>query len=90
MAGLPLSPESVTWLVVGGVLVVVVVVVGGPNIRPSSGGGLGEPKRMSDPDFAAAGGDAFFGAAELWRDIEKRERDRALVTVWCRFMNVCL
>lgn len=36
--------------------------VGGPNIRPSSGGGLGEPKRLSDRGFAAmtGGADSFF------------------------------
>ena len=65
VADLLLSPESVTWLVMGGVLLVVGVVVGGPKIRPSSGGGLGELNRTSDLDFAAAGREFFFAGTEL-------------------------
>ena len=57
-----LSVGSVMLLL--GVVVEEGLVRAGPNISPSSGGGLGEPKRLSDRDFVAvACGVSLFDAA---------------------------
>lgn len=49
-----LSPDPVRWLL--GAVAGDEFEGGAPNSSPSSGGGLGEPKRLSDRDLAATGG----------------------------------
>ena len=53
--------DPVTWLL--GAVAGVGLVGGAPNSSPSSRGGLGEPKRLSERGFAVTGGVAFVATA---------------------------